>query len=66
MPNIAPNAEYFNTLTYNNQTTKNNKHKGHEVINKKPINPATPLPPLNFNHTGNIWPNIEHMPQQAP
>ena len=31
---IAPKAEYLNIFTENNQTIKNKKHNGQEVINK--------------------------------
>ena len=48
--------EYLEIKKVINQQTPNNKPK---IIFKEksiPTYVATPLPPLNFNHTGNTWP----------
>ena len=62
---IAPAAENFNNLTVINHTKQNIKVNGHETIQSNPRKDATPLPPLNFNQIGNMWPNIVRKPQIA-
>ena len=62
---IAPREEYFNFFTTIIQIHKKLIKIGHEITDKKPIKLATPFPPLNFNQTGNIWPNIQNNPHKA-
>ena len=66
MLRIAATAEYLNIFTTINQQLTSIIHKGHEVASMKPIQLATPLPPLNFNHIGKICPRIAKKPQITP
>ena len=63
---IAPIAENLNIFTVISQKKQNIRVSGHEIIDSKPRKDATPFPPLNFNQTGNIWPNIEKKPHTTP
>ena len=63
---IAPAAENLNSFTEISQLEQNITNNGHEITNNSPRNDATPFPPLNFNQTGNICPNIEKTPHTPP
>ena len=50
---IAEREEYLKNKKIINHTNKNKTPYSMDIENKIPIKTATPLPPLNFNHTGN-------------
>ena len=52
--NIEDNEEYLNINKTTIQVKINNKLNSIDSANKIPKYVATPFPPLNFNHTGNI------------
>ena len=54
--NIEANEEYLNIKAITNQANINNKKDCIDKAPSIPKNVATPLPPLNFNQNGKIWP----------
>ena len=66
MATIAPAEENLNNFTETSQFEQNIISNGHEITDNSPRNEATPLPPLNFNQTGNMCPNIEIKPHIVP
>ena len=50
------NDEYLEIKKIINQQTPNTKPKVKVKEKSIPTYVATPLPPLNFSHTGNTWP----------
>jgi len=50
------NDEYLEIKKIINQQTPNTKPKVKFKEKSIPTYVATPLPPLNFSHTGNTWP----------
>ena len=63
---IAPTPEYLKSLTDINQEIIKPKANVHETIDKKPKKEATPFPPLNLSHIGNMCPITEKKPQIDP
>ena len=63
--NAATNAdkdEYLKVNAITNQIAKAIRATGQQVIKIKPNVEATPLPPLNFNHTGKLCPKTPKLP----
>ena len=54
--NIEAKDEYLNIKNTTIQVAINKKLNWWDKANKIPRYVATPLPPLNFNHIGKIWP----------
>lgn len=51
--------EIFNIFATRSQTMIDMKPYNEESIRNMPADVATPFPPLNFNQTGYVWPNIQ-------
>ena len=62
----ADKEEYLNVNAINSHVANAIKAIGQLVINNKPNAEETPLPPLNFNHTGNMCPITPNEPATNP